>query len=187
MQTIQSALRKPLLISSFFLLILSCDEHADTKEIVPIDHDMIAAVKMANDYLISSNGRSSTAEEPVTVLKLIDGTLVFQTSTNNSAVYAKVTEQTLTASVAPGSHVFWYAGEGLADLVGIEFDEESQAQLTEVPTEIETDKMWMLTIAMGETEDELEEDDELKYDILYVPENGNGSYIRLDPKIKINH
>ncbi len=163
---------------------ISVDQDFDQLELE--DQDMIAAIAMADEFLANSNERQIKARKSVTVLKFKDGKLLFHTNTDKGGGYIEVDEQTVTATVTNGSNIFWYSGGGVTDLEGIEFDEDSQMQLVELPMETNTNKMWMVTVKSDEDdEDEDDEDTYLKYDIIYKAK-GSNSIIRLDPKIKIS-
>lgn len=176
----QSFLKNSLLAFSLLSITLSCQEGTLADEITPVDVDMIAATTMANNYLNSMRGKTGT-EKSITVLQFRDGKLVFGTSSDDIQGYEEVGEESITATVQPGEHVFWYAGGGLSDLDGIDFDESSMLKLVDAPDEINYDKMWMLTIP----EDFDAEDGILKYDIVYQIRGSDGPPIRLDPKLKV--
>ncbi|MEL7006966.1 MAG: hypothetical protein AAFN93_30280 [Bacteroidota bacterium] len=90
-------------------------------------------------------------------------------------------DETVTATVDEGGYVFWYAGGGVSDLIGIEFDASSREKLAGDPTGWVFHKFWVATVNQN-TGDEL-----LKYDILYqhFDDDGESELIRLDPKIKV--
>ena len=168
-----------LLIFTFLLLIVACQEDPVNEEMDLADEDMIAATKLAEDYLNSPRGHHNT-ETSITVLKFIDGKLFYDTNTDYYWGYREVTEETVTAYVEPGEHVFWYSGGGVSDLDGIEFDAASQQQLDDSPEEINEDMMWVIMIP-----ENIGNNVDLKYDIIYQFNGNNGPPIRLDPKIKV--
>ncbi|MEQ9403887.1 MAG: hypothetical protein RIM99_09895 [Cyclobacteriaceae bacterium] len=171
-------LRHLLFAFSLVVLVISCQEDSTNEEITLTDEDMIAATRLAEDYL-SINGRGDY-EKAITVLKYKDDKLYYATNTDDIDGYQEVTEQTVTAIVEPGEHVFWYSGGGVTDLDGIEFDPFSQGQLVNEPEEINADKMWVIAVP-----EDLEDEDLYKYDIIYQFKGNDGAPIRLDPKIKI--
>ncbi len=160
---------------AFLLLTLSCQEDPLDDE-VNVDEDMLAATKLADEYLSSSSGRNGS-EKAITVLKFKDGKLLYATNTDDNKGYQEVTEETITATVEPGEYVFWYSGGGVTDLDDIDFEDPTQ-----LPDEINPDKMWVIAVP-----EDIDDDDEvyLKYDIVYQHKGNNGAPIRLDPKIKI--
>ncbi|MEP1096402.1 MAG: hypothetical protein ABJG78_14895 [Cyclobacteriaceae bacterium] len=176
----QLHLKQFLPFLAFLLLFGSCKEEHISEEIDLVDEDMIAATKLADEYLNASKGRQGS-EKAVTVLKFKDDKLYYATTADDVTSYTEVNEETITASAKPGGYVFWYCGGGLSDLDGIEFDESSQLKLVDAPEEINADKMWVIAIP----EDFDEEDGMLKYDIVYNFKGNDGPPIRLDPKIKI--
>lgn len=166
---------KQLLLTSFFLLItISCHDNTVTEELNLVDADMIAATKLAEEYLSSSKGRNGS-EKSITVLKFKDGKLLYSTNTDDNKSYQDVTEETITATVEPGEHIFWYSGGGVTDLEGVDFEDETQ-----LPEEINPDKMWIITVP-----EDVEEGTLFKYDIVYQFKGNSGPPIVLDPKIKI--
>jgi hypothetical protein len=173
----------------FSTVFLSCSEDPSKDlQIEDRDKDMILAEKMADEFLnsLGQGARSSYKDKNVTVLKFKDD-LTFNTNTQTGTGYTEIFEETITAETVPGSYIFWQSGGGVNELVGIEFDEDSQFRLREYPGEAKEGKMWYVFIPDNI---EFEDDEEyiiLKYDILYIPKKGDGQLIRLDPKIKINH
>ncbi|WP_421763543.1 hypothetical protein [Ekhidna sp.] len=171
-----------LLLSIFLLSIsMACQEDALLEtNIEETDHDMLAAMSMADEYLNSVRGKSEKSEKSITVLKYHKGKLYFDTNTDDVKGYQELTETSVTATVEPGEFIFWYSGGGVTDLDGIEFDPISQNDLDEFPEEIKADKMWKIQVpADGDLS-------MYKYDILYYYKGNSGSRIRLDPKIRIN-
>ncbi|MEP0984550.1 hypothetical protein [Ekhidna sp.] len=170
------------LVLSIFLLATSiaCQEDALLEtQIEETDHDMLAAVSMADEYLNSLRGKSENTERSITVLRFYKDRLYFNTNTDTIRGYRELTETSITAIVEPGEFIFWYSGGGVTDLDGIEFDPSSQNDLDEFPEEINEDKMWKIQVP---------QDGNLpmyKYDILYDHKGNSGSPIRLDPKIRI--
>ena len=158
---------------------LSCEKQP-TVDLKLIDEDMDKATKLADQYLESINARRKD-EKAVTVLRMDGDVLYYATNTDNIRGYQPVTAETITANVAPGAHVFWFAGTGIKSLDGIEFDNSSQAQLQEYPSPYIEYRLWKVT--MPEVEASSDEEVSLKYDILYT--KMNGEFIRLDPKLRI--
>ena len=162
-------------------LFISCQEEHVSEEIDLLDVDMIAATKLADEYMNASRARYNS-ERSITVVRFENGKLIFGTNTDDYKGYQEVSEESITATVEPGEYIFWYSGGGLSELDQIEFDEDSQLRLVESPEEINDDKMWVISIP----EDFDEEDGMLKYDIVYQYKGNDGPPIRLDPKIKVN-
>ncbi|MFY0686196.1 MAG: hypothetical protein JXQ90_03475 [Cyclobacteriaceae bacterium] len=164
----------------FLVFALSCQD-AIQSEIEVEDKDMIEATNLADDYLAQSNARSGY-RMAVTVLRYIDDKLMFATNTDDLRGYHEVNEETITAYVKPGEYIFWFAGGGVSDLEGIEFDNVSRTLLYEGPSETNPDRMWLIHIP---EEGIGNEDGILKYDIIYEYKGNDGEYIRLDPKLKV--
>jgi len=180
-------LPKYTLIVSFSLLFaFACQEDATSElqieeEAEVMDEDMIAATKLVDDYLGLSRGISS-GNNPITVLRYVNGQLMYNTNTDTIDYYQPITETTVTASIEPGQNVFWYSGMGLSDLNEIEFDDASEEVLEDDPEEVYEDVMW--TVILPDEPDTTQQF--LKYDIIYQFEGNTGAPIRLDPKLKIN-
>ncbi|MDH5610807.1 MAG: hypothetical protein OEY56_15125 [Cyclobacteriaceae bacterium] len=172
-----------LLFFSFVVLSLACQEDVANEELDLIDKDMVQATELADSYLASSQARRKS-DKSITILKYMDGKLWFATNTDKKRGYQEVTEETVTAYVNPGEHVFWFSGGGVSDLEGIEFDAASQYQLVNSPEEINPDKMWVIMIPEDR---EIDADGFLKYDIIYQIQGNEGEPpIRLDPKLKVS-
>lgn len=159
-------------------IFISCQEHSSSDDVTILDEDMIAATDLANDHLNSIDGRRNISGS-VTVFRYIDGELKFATDTDNFATYQSVDEETVTASVEPGGYIFWYAGRGVTNLRGIEFDSDSRDKLNGDAREVLRNRLWYVKVPDNLT------DLELKYDILYRCIKDRNNTIRLDPKIKI--
>ncbi|MEO9483383.1 MAG: hypothetical protein ABJG47_08065 [Ekhidna sp.] len=167
----------------FVLSLIACQEDPLIEKIDPIDEDLEEATLLADEYFNDIGGRANTDERSITILKYIDGQILFNTNTDTISGYQVVTETTITACVVPGEYVFWYRGGGLDDLEGVDFDEDAEAYLNQLPDEYKEDKMWVLKVP-----DEFDpEHDELKYDIVYESKDNEGVVIRLDPKIQVNN
>ncbi len=164
------------------LICVSCQDDLVEEEGNQVDDDMLEATRLADQYLASRSGRYEMSMKAVTVLKFKDGQLYFTTSGSDFLGYEVVTEESITAIAAPGEYLFWFAGEGLSVLDGIEFDEISEMELDDLPEELHDKKMWVTQLSPETTSGE-----DLKYDILYQSRDNDGVTIRLDPKIKINH
>lgn len=170
-----------LIAATSFLLVYGCNE-TSLKEIESPDEDMLVATEMAESYLNSTGARGGY-QLAITILKYKDGKLYFHTNTNGYPGFQEITEESITAEVGPGEFVFWFAGSGLASLNGIEFDQQSQSQLYELPEETNADRMWMINVPITS---DMADGTLLKYDILYKIKGGDGSLIRLDPKVKVD-
>lgn len=166
-------------ICVFFLI--ACQEDSLTEETTPMDEDLEAAMQIADEYFSEKGGRTGSTERSITILKYKDGQIYYNTNTDDIDDYQIVTETTITAYVKPGEYVFWYRGGGLDDLEDVDFDEEAEEYLNELPEEYKTDSMWVLKVPS----DFDPEHDELKYDIVYESKEDKGVVVRLDPKIKI--
>ncbi|WP_462252911.1 hypothetical protein [Ekhidna sp.] len=163
----------------FILFLLACQED-ELIENQPIDEDLIAASQLADEYF-NIKGRTGSTERAITVLKYVDGNIYFNTNTDDVDGYQIVTETTVTAYVEPGEFVFWYRGGGLDDLEDVDFDENAEAYLNQLPEEFKEDQMFVLQVP--ETYDP--NNDELKYDIVYESKENKGVVVRLDPKIGV--
>ncbi len=142
------------------------------------DEDMELANKLADDYLVSTNARRRNSVS-ITVIRLIEGELYYATNTDKIRGYQRITEETITALVSPGEHVFWFAGAGVQSLDGIEFDTMAQAKLEEQPSPAIEYRLWKVSVP----EFDVQDDELLKYDILYT--KMDGEFVRLDPKLRI--
>ncbi|MEP1034557.1 hypothetical protein [Ekhidna sp.] len=163
------------------LLLTSCQEDKILENPEPFDEDMSAATLIADEYFNDLGGRSDKYERAITILKYKDGQIYYNTNTDDIEGYQVVTETTVTAYVEPGEYVFWYRGGGLDDLEEVDFDEDAEAYLDQLPEEYKADSMWVLQIP---TEYDSTHS-ELKYDIVYESKDNEGVVIRLDPKITI--
>lgn len=163
------------------VLFLSCQEDSLSTELIKQDQDMLKAESLADQYLSQAtpNGRSSIPSSAVTVLTLQENGLYYITNTDTIGIYNEVREETITAFTNPGDVIFWYAGEGIGDLEGIEFDKASLALLDEAPEEIYPNLMWKVTMPDTIASEGIT----LKYDILYKTSDST-EVIRLDPKLK---
>ena len=163
-------------------LLLGCQETSITVE-EPGDPDMEQAWVLVNEFLSSS--RNTSEDNDVTVLKLKQyEDLSYKTNTIQGS-YNPLGEMTVTAETVPGGYVYWHAGGGVKELLGIEMDDDSQEALGESePFEINEGRFWALMIPADFGQED-EEDDEfhLKYDIIYKTQDDE--VVRLDPKIKI--
>lgn len=143
-----------------------------------IDHDMIAANELAEDYFQSIGGRFEDSDKSITVLKYKEGKLLFDTNTDDFIGYQEVIETSVTANVNPGEYIFWFSGGGLSEVDSIDFDEASEAYLDDLPDDFVPEKMWVIRVPSDVT------NTTLKYDIVYVTKE-NGIRVRLDPKITV--
>ena len=164
----------------FSFLLLACQDNELASEEVG-DPEMELAWNIANEFL--SNSRTESNDTDVTVIKFSDE-LAFKTNTIQGG-YDLIQETTVTAETEPGSYVFWHAGGGVKELLGIEMDEDSQEALGDnYPFEVVPGHYWALWVpdALG---DDDEDDIFLKYDILC--KTNSGEVIRLDPKLQVKH
>ncbi len=182
----QPLTRQLLLFASVIFISISCHDNTLEEDLELVDRDMIAATKLVEEYLSVTKGRGN-AEASITVLKYQNGKLLFLSNTDDNFGYTELNEESVTATVESGDYVFWFSGGGVSDLDGIEFDEESQRKLMDSPSEVFSNKLWVIEIEEEESDDDDDEDDDrfLKYDIIYQFKGNNGPPIRLDPKIKI--
>ncbi len=163
----------------FILFLLACQED-ELIENQPIDEDLIAATQLADEYF-NIKGRTESTERAITILKYKDGNIYFNTNTDDVDGYQIVTETTVTAYVEPGEFIFWYRGGGLDDLEDVDFDEDAEAYLDQLPEEFKDDQMFVLQVPKTYDPD----NDELKYDIVYESKENEGVVVRLDPKIGV--
>lgn len=172
-----------LSIASIFLILLACQEEqiTDTKSIGS-DKDILAANELVNAYL-SKSGARTDAKKSIIILRYEEGKLVYATSENNYASYEDLKEESITAIVEPGEYVFWYSGEGVSELDGVEFDKESQSVLGNYPEEINATLLW--AVVMPDQFDAT--NNFLKYDVIYDYEGNTGPIIRLDPKLQLGN
>ncbi|MEQ9468731.1 MAG: hypothetical protein RLN88_15080 [Ekhidna sp.] len=170
-------LRQFALIIIFILI--ACREDSMESPDDGIDHDMIAATDLAEEYLQSKGGRFGKSDKAITVLKYKDGALLFDTNTDDHEGYQVVEETSITANVDPGDYIFWFAGGGLSEVDEIDFDGEAQEILGTLPVDFVPQKMWIIRVPS-----DLDQPSMLKYDIVYVPRE-TGIQIRLDPKISV--
>ncbi len=177
-------LPKTLALSVFFLFIaFACQEEPIEEPIDEIDHDMIMATLLADEYLNSFGGRAESSEKSITVFKYMDGILKYNTNTDTISGYQEVFETSVTAYAEPGEYLFWFAGGGVADLEEIDFDTTSVNYLETLPEEINADQMWVIQVPT-----DIDPDVEyLKYDIVYQyqAQGVESEIIRLDPKIRL--
>lgn len=172
-----------LLFFALPLLFVSCLNDA-SPDVDLADEDMLHAIDLADQYLISAGGRGDD-DKAVTVLKFNGDELQFHTNGETNG-YEETGEQSITAEVVPGEYIFWYGGGGITDLEGIEFDGAAQAYLVDDPDEIHDDKMWVIKIPEHDDDDDDDDVLFLKYDIIYKHKETN-TLIRLDPKLKVTH
>ena len=174
---------KPLRIKQlalvFTIFLIACQED-NIVETPIIDEDLEAASAVVDNYFNEMGGRSSSPDVSITILQYKNGKIYFNTNTDDIEEYQVVNETTVTAYVEPGEFVFWYRGNGLADVGDIDFDDKADTYLTKKPDEY-LDLLWVLQVP----HDYDPEHDELKYDIVYESKNNEGVVIRLDPKLKI--
>ncbi len=168
----------------FSVFLLACQETGVEPD-DPGDPDMEMAWEIANEFLSSS--RTESNDTDVTVIKFKKDELSFKTNTIQGG-YNPIDEMTVTAETENGSYVFWHAGGGVKELLGIEMDEESQDLLGDnVPFEVVPNHYWALWIPNSfdedEDEDESADDVYLKYDIVY--KTNSNEIVRLDPKIQV--
>ncbi|WP_436514932.1 hypothetical protein [Ekhidna sp. To15] len=174
-------LRLKQLAFLFVIFLIACQEDSIIEEVELVDEDMIAATQLADEYFNDPKAKREKGERAITILKYEDGNIYFNTNTDDVDGYQIVEETTITAHVEPGEFVFWYRGGGLDDLEEVDFDEDAEAYLDELPDEYKKDKMWVLHIPS----DYDPEHNELKYDIVYESKDDKGVVVRLDPKIRI--
>lgn len=162
------------------LIVIACQE--DTfQEKEAFDQDMITASALAKDYLNTQRGRLEDKDDySITVLKFKDGLLLFDTNTDEYEDYQEVREESVTAIAKPGERIFWFAGEGIARVEGIEFTKASEDVLEELPDDFIVNEMWVVQIPTTSKAGTV-----LKYDIVYTTQGGGK--IRLDPKIQIQN
>lgn len=165
----------------FVLVLFACQEDSLVEDFERIDEDMIAATFLADGYFNDIRANTSTSDRAITVLRYENGQILFNTNTDNVAEYQVVEETTITAYVEPGEFVFWYRGNGINDLEGVDFDPQAQSYLGQNPDEYQPDLMWVLKVPDNYDPNH----DELKYDIVYESEDNQGVIIRLDPKIGV--
>lgn len=183
---------KLILLFSILFVAIACQDEQVQEETESVDKDMITAIELSEGYLNEMVARLGSSEQArsedddgnwasITVLKLIDGELMFDTNTDDYSGYQKVEETTVTAYASPGEFIFWYSGEGVSDLDDIDFDEFSLSKLDREPDEIYPQLLWVVRMPELDDEDEVVR---LKYDIVYETENSAGP-IRLDPLIDV--
>ncbi len=165
------------------IFLISCQEDKLTEQPEIIDEDLAEATLIADEYFVEKGGRTGSDERSITILKFKDGNIYYNTNTDDIDGYQIVTETTITAYVEPGEYVFWYRGGGLDDLEDVDFDEDAEEYLDELPDEYKDDKMWVLKVP----EDYDPAHDELKYDIVYESKDNKGVVVRLDPKLQIQN
>lgn len=174
-----------------FVFIQSCMETEVPSVVDETDVDMETASGLVDLYMneafrsSSTSGRVSDAidsiDRAITVLKFREGELVYNTNTDTIEGYHPVIETTVTATVKPGSLIFWFAGAGIITLDSIDFDDQAIEFLDDLPSEIRGFNMWVVQVP-----DNFDpEHNVLKYDIVYESEEQAGVKVRLDPKVKI--
>lgn len=160
----------------FTFILLACQD-TDHETVTLVDQDMVEALALAEEFLGSS--RNEGTDSDVTVIKY-KSDLLYKTNTIAGG-YSPIDEETITAESMPGGYVFWHAGGGVRELLGIEMDEASQEVLGDenIPFEVIPGRYWALWIPS-----DIDMDIKmLKYDIVYVTKAGDA--VRLDPKIQI--
>lgn len=172
-------LKNAIVVLTITSLIFACSE-SPSDELAVQDEDMTTAIALADDYLNESNARFGSFKS-VTVLNYVDGKLYFATNSDDINGYQEINEETITAQVKPGEFIFWFAGKGMKEIVGIEFDAVSESSLISQPFPFSKSKIWVTSI-----DENVSVGTALKYDILYKIRGGDGSTIILDPKIRIS-
>lgn len=176
---------KPLRIKHlaliFSLFLIACQEDSLIEDPTLIDEDLAAATLLADEYFNEFKGRTNGSERAITILKYKDGQIYFNTNTDDVDGYQVVTETTVTAYVEPGEFVFWYRGGGLDDLEEVDFDEDAEAYLDQLPDEYKEDQMFVLQMPHESDSSTIE----LKYDIVYESKDEPGVVVRLDPKVVV--
>lgn len=190
------------ILTLFFLSIQfhSCMESPEITELETIDKEFLEATQVIDDLIESidtstENGRKKKSKwedskKSITILKYKKGKknkpgeLQFNTNRDKLKGFTPISEETVTAIVKPGELVFWYAGGGIEELVGIEFVPDAQSELGELPEDLDKNHMWYVWIPKDA------KPGELKYDILYrLQEKYRNSEsdgpIRLDPKLHV--
>ena len=177
------------------ILLWSCQNTEMEDDLNILDEDMITATNISDEYF----AELEISDEPearrkakwlksrrnITVLKYRRGKngdapqLVYRSNRGDKGKYLPINEETVTSILEPGEIVFWYAGAGVKILNEIDFDDESEAALTDLPAQWKRSNMWFLKIP---EEIDLET---LKYDIVYTLK-GVDDPIRLDPKLQID-
>lgn len=165
----------------FSFILLACQD-TDLEPEAQIDADMEEAWARAEDFL--STARIEATDKDVTVIRY-NMDLLYNTNTSTGD-YDAINEMTVTAVSMQGGYVFWHAGLGVKQLLGIELDEDSQDALGEenTPFEVLDGEYWALWIPSYLEYDD-DDDIYLKYDIIY--ETYTGDIVRLDPKIQIKN
>jgi len=172
---------KQLLLAIFGIILFGCSENPGVIQLPDDDVDAVAAQQLTADYFNETGARSS-AGYAIIVLKYEEDKLMYLSSDHPEMDYQEVNEETITASVDEGGFVFWYAGGGVSDLLGIEFDKESSKSLQGKPEGWYYEKLWLIQVKKNT------KSEHLKYDIIYkyFDEDGESELIRLDPKVRIN-
>lgn len=180
---IPAQIRKLTFIIVLLFIFGSCQEEAlveDQEDL--IDQDLISATELVDEY-INASGARSDAMRSIIILRYEKGKLLYASSKNDFESYEELQEESVTAIVEPGEYVFWYSGQGVSDLDGVEFDKESQQLLTNYPEEVDAELLWVVRIP-----DQYEDANKsLKYDVIYDFEGNPGPAIRLDPKLQIEN
>jgi hypothetical protein len=172
----------------FFLLtavIYSCQDSTMEENQIEeesIDMDMESAIDLSDEFMSSSSARVGV-RTAVTVFKYKNDKVYYATNTDDVRGYLELNENTITAIVKPGQWAFWFAGSGMSRLDGIEFQQSIIDLYAIQPFSIANGRLWALNVP---SEVEYNENEELKYDILYSIRGVDGDPIRLDPKLKIN-
>lgn len=162
------------------LLLLACQDDIPGEQELT-DEDMEAAILLADEHFQSESGRSYNANKIVTVIKFKDNQLFYKTSKSGVESYELLEETSVTAFAKPGDFIYWYSGGGVTDLEEIDFDDDDEDYLDDLPEEINMDRMFVLRVPLNYNTNHAF----LKYDIVYESKNNRGMYIRLDPKIGV--
>lgn len=172
-----------LILAFLLIFTISCEEDIQPQN--EEDPYMEEAIQLADDYIESTGQARRSVRIAITVLQYYEGKLYYATNTDNIRGYREVGEQTITAYVEPGEYMFWFTGAGVTELDGIEFDVVATYKLHNAPEEVNPAKLWLIQVPEDiETNDE----DELKYDIIYQYKGNEGNDpIRLDPKLKVGN
>lgn len=168
------------LLFGILFMFSGCDKEAEIAQ--QEDQDMDNAMEMVEGYLGADEMARRGNSVAVTVLQYYNGILYYATNTDEIRGYHPVEETTITAHVSPGDYIFWFAGRGVDYLDEIDFDVVARYSLGDNASAAYPATLWLVRVP----EDiEVDENNELKYDIVYGCKDANGNPIRLDPKIKI--
>ncbi|MEQ9008552.1 MAG: hypothetical protein RLP12_11755, partial [Ekhidna sp.] len=129
------SLRLKPLVLIFSLSFIACQEDTFNQSNESIDEDMIDATLLAEEYLESEKGRFNDSDKAITVLRYRNGKLYFDTNTDDHKGYQEVEETSVTANVEPGDYIFWFAGGGLSEVDDIDFDEQAEEVLGDLPVD----------------------------------------------------